>query len=80
MLGEVEAPHRLETVIALLQRSDVSYVSVKISAICSQLNVADFDHEVEKIAERLRHLYDEALVHKPPKFVNLDMEETAISR
>ncbi len=75
VLGEDEARHRLETVIALLQRRDVSYISVKISAICSQLNVADFDHEVEKVAEGLRHLYDEALAHEPPKFVNLDMEE-----
>jgi RHH-type transcriptional regulator, proline utilization regulon repressor / proline dehydrogenase / delta 1-pyrroline-5-carboxylate dehydrogenase len=75
VLGDDEARLRLEAVIALLERSDVDYVSVKISAICSQLDVADFDHGVEKVAGRLRRLYDEALRYEPPKFVNLDMEE-----
>jgi RHH-type proline utilization regulon transcriptional repressor/proline dehydrogenase/delta 1-pyrroline-5-carboxylate dehydrogenase len=75
VLGDDEARHRLETVVALLQRRDVDYVSVKISAICSQLDVADFDHGVAKVADRLRLLYDQALRYEPPKFVNLDMEE-----
>jgi hypothetical protein len=48
---------------------------VKVSSVCSQLTVAAFEHEVKRVAERLRRLYDEALRHHPPKFVNLDMEE-----
>ena len=50
-------------------------MSVKISSICSQLDVLRFDHEVERIAARLRRLYDAANAYRPAKFVNLDMEE-----
>ncbi len=75
VLGEQEAEHRLEAVLALLRRPDVDYVSVKVSSVCSQLDIAAFDHEVDRVAARLRRLYDEAVRHQPPKFVNLDMEE-----
>jgi RHH-type proline utilization regulon transcriptional repressor/proline dehydrogenase/delta 1-pyrroline-5-carboxylate dehydrogenase len=37
--------------------------------------VLAFDHEVERIAARLRRLYDAANAYRPAKFVNLDMEE-----
>ena len=36
---------------------DVDYVSVKISALCANLDVLAFDHAVERIAERLRTVY-----------------------
>jgi RHH-type proline utilization regulon transcriptional repressor/proline dehydrogenase/delta 1-pyrroline-5-carboxylate dehydrogenase len=75
VLGEDEAERRLEAVLALLRRPDIDYVSVKVSSVCSQLNIVAFDHEVERVAGRLRRLYDEALLHQPHKFVNLDMEE-----
>lgn len=75
VLGEAEALRRRDAVLARLARDDVDYVSVKISAVCSQLNVLAFDYEVERIAERLRPLYEEARRHSPAKFVNLDMEE-----
>lgn len=75
VLGEQEAERRLEAVLALLRRPDVDYVSVKVSSVCSQLDIAAFDHEVDRVAGRLRRLYDEALRHQPHKFVNLDMEE-----
>ncbi|MDQ2896710.1 MAG: proline dehydrogenase family protein, partial [Actinomycetota bacterium] len=75
VLGEQEAERRLEAVLALLRRPDVDYVSVKVSSVCSQLDIAAFDHEVDRVAGRLRRLYDEALRHQPNKFVNLDMEE-----
>jgi len=75
ILGEEEAERRLEAVLALLRRPDVEYVSVKVTSVCSQLNIAAFDHEAERVADRLRRLFDEALRHQPPKFVNLDMEE-----
>jgi len=75
VLGEQEAERRLEAVLALLRRPDVDYVSVKVSSVCSQLDIAAFDYEVDRVAGRLRRLYDEALRHQPHKFVNLDMEE-----
>lgn len=74
VLGDAEATRRLEATIALLQRDDVDYVSVKISSIVSELNLWAFDHTVDSIADRLRRLYRAA---GPGKFVNLDMEEYA---
>ncbi|HEX3804710.1 MAG TPA: bifunctional proline dehydrogenase/L-glutamate gamma-semialdehyde dehydrogenase [Solirubrobacteraceae bacterium] len=74
ILGDEEAEHRLQAVLALLRRPDVDYVSVKVSAVCSQLNIAAFEHEVDRVAGQIRRLYDEALAHSPAKFVNLDME------
>ena len=59
----------------MLALPSVDYVSVKISSICSQLDVLAFEHEVERIAERLRRLYHAAAAYHPAKFVNLDMEE-----
>ena len=73
VLGEDEAERRLEAVLEMLRRPAVDYVSVKISSICSQLDVLAFDDEVERVAERLRRLYRQA--RSARKFVNLDMEE-----
>jgi RHH-type proline utilization regulon transcriptional repressor/proline dehydrogenase/delta 1-pyrroline-5-carboxylate dehydrogenase len=73
ILGEGEARHRLEAVLALLARDDVDYVSVKISAIASQINLLAWDKTLALLRERLRQLYRAAL--PKAKFVNLDMEE-----
>jgi RHH-type proline utilization regulon transcriptional repressor/proline dehydrogenase/delta 1-pyrroline-5-carboxylate dehydrogenase len=73
VLGEEEAGKRLEALLALLNRPDVDYVSVKISAIFSQINLVAAETTLEAIKERLRLLYRAALPEK--KFVNLDMEE-----
>ena len=75
ILGEDEAEQRLQRVLDVLGQPDVDYVSVKISSICSQLDVLRFEREVERIASRLRRLYDAANGYRPAKFVNLDMEE-----
>ena len=75
VLGDDEAQARLEAVIALLRRHDIEYVSVKISSICAQINQVAFDEEANRIAEKLRTLYDAALEFDTAKFVNLDMEE-----
>ena len=75
ILGEDEARRRVADVIALLERPHIDYVSVKISAICSQLDVLAFDASVDRIVTRLRELYRAAMQSDPPKFVNLDMEE-----
>jgi RHH-type transcriptional regulator, proline utilization regulon repressor / proline dehydrogenase / delta 1-pyrroline-5-carboxylate dehydrogenase len=75
VLGEDEATRRLESTIALLQRDDVDYVSVKISSIVPDLNLWAFEHTAAMIEERLRRLYRVATTSTTPKFVNLDMEE-----
>jgi RHH-type transcriptional regulator, proline utilization regulon repressor / proline dehydrogenase / delta 1-pyrroline-5-carboxylate dehydrogenase len=75
ILGEQDAERRLARVLALLGQPSVDYVSVKVSSICPQIDVIRFNHEVERISARLRRLYDQANGFRPPKFVNLDMEE-----
>jgi RHH-type proline utilization regulon transcriptional repressor/proline dehydrogenase/delta 1-pyrroline-5-carboxylate dehydrogenase len=75
VLGNDEAQSRLDALMEILRRPDVDYVSVKVSSICAQINRLDIDEEVERIAVRLRLLYDAAMLSTPPKFVNLDMEE-----
>jgi RHH-type proline utilization regulon transcriptional repressor/proline dehydrogenase/delta 1-pyrroline-5-carboxylate dehydrogenase len=75
VLGEDEAEHRLQRLIQVLAQPAVDYLSVKVSSICSQLDVLAFDEEVDRIASRLGRLYDAAGGHRPAKFINLDMEE-----
>src|SRR5215218_7065133 len=75
ILGDDEADARLDALCARIRRPDVDYVSVKISALCAGLDLLAFDHEVARIAERLRVVYDTAAAQDPPVFVNLDMEE-----
>lgn len=73
VLGEGEASHRMESVLALLARPDVDYVSVKLSAVFSQIHPVAFRESVEAAKARLRVLYRAAL--PGGKLVNLDMEE-----
>jgi RHH-type proline utilization regulon transcriptional repressor/proline dehydrogenase/delta 1-pyrroline-5-carboxylate dehydrogenase len=83
ILGEAEAARRLEAYLALLAREDVEYISVKVSSVSSQIELAAFRQTVEIVKDRLRTLYRQALRHRyrhpdgrvTPKFVNLDMEE-----
>jgi len=75
VLGEEEAGRRLEAVLRQVRRADVTYVSVKVSALCSQLGGLAFDAEVARVAARLRPLYEAARSQSPPVLVNLDMEE-----
>jgi RHH-type proline utilization regulon transcriptional repressor/proline dehydrogenase/delta 1-pyrroline-5-carboxylate dehydrogenase len=75
ILGDDEASRRLGMVADRLRRPDVDYVSVKISAICAGIDVLAFDDTVARVTERLRPLYELARSFRPPKFVNLDMEE-----
>ena len=44
ILSDAEAASRLDRVLALIARPDVDYVSVKISALCAQLDVVAFEH------------------------------------
>jgi RHH-type proline utilization regulon transcriptional repressor/proline dehydrogenase/delta 1-pyrroline-5-carboxylate dehydrogenase len=75
ILSDAEAEQRIARVIATLQRPDVDYISVKISAICALLDVYAFEHSVERISTALRRIYDAAIASTPQTFVNLDMEE-----
>ncbi|MCB1148717.1 MAG: bifunctional proline dehydrogenase/L-glutamate gamma-semialdehyde dehydrogenase [Chlamydiia bacterium] len=75
ILGEEEAEIRLKKYLDLLANPKVNYVSVKISSICSQINMLAPAETVEVLAERLRVLYRAAAASEKPKFVNLDMEE-----
>jgi RHH-type proline utilization regulon transcriptional repressor/proline dehydrogenase/delta 1-pyrroline-5-carboxylate dehydrogenase len=73
VLGEQEANRRLEAVLQLIAQPHVNYVSVKISAIFSQINLLAWGNTLEQIKQRLRLLY-RAAAHSDC-FVNLDMEE-----
>ncbi|MEM7340105.1 MAG: proline dehydrogenase family protein [Actinomycetota bacterium] len=75
VLGEREAQRRFERSLALLDQPDVDYVSVKLSAVVSQLNLWDHEGSIERMLDRLRPLMTAAANTSPPTFVNLDMEE-----
>ena len=82
ILGEGEAQRRMQAYLDLLARDDVEYISVKVSSVFSQLNLIAFEATKERVKERLRALYRQAMAHHyahpdgrvTPKFVNLDME------
>ncbi|MEN0128216.1 MAG: bifunctional proline dehydrogenase/L-glutamate gamma-semialdehyde dehydrogenase [Brevundimonas sp.] len=73
VLGEREATARLARLTTLVERSDVDYVSVKVSAIASQISTWDTEGAAARVAERLVPLYRTAAEHGT--FLNLDMEE-----
>ena len=75
ILGDDEAAARFRDIGLRLARPDVDCVSVKISALCANLDVLAFGHSVERIVARLRPLLRLAASSTPPKLVNLDMEE-----
>ncbi len=83
ILGEDEAENRMKAVLARIASPDCDYLSVKISAIFSQIHLVAHAETAEKLKERLRRLYRAAMAHPVPdgsggtraKFINLDMEE-----
>lgn len=75
VLGDAEADRRLAGITELVKRPDVDYVSVKVSAIASQLSMWAFDEAVERVVDRLVPLYETAALGVTPTFLNLDMEE-----
>lgn len=83
ILGEEEALKRLQIYTEDLEKPDIEYISVKISTICSQLNLLAWEDTLALLSERLKLLYRTASTNfyirtdgtKVPKFVNLDMEE-----
>ena len=75
VLGDAEARRRHQEVLRTLAQPDVDYVSVKVSAVVSQLNPWDFDGSLQRVGEALRPLLRAAAATAPPTFINLDMEE-----
>ena len=79
VLGEREAARRLQESIDRLQQPEIEYVSVKLSAIASQVSLTGYDQTLGMLRERLRIIYRTAIEYKTEngssKFVNLDMEE-----
>ena len=75
VLGEEEANHRFNETFALLKRKDVDYVSIKLSAVASQLSMWGFEATVTRMVEKLTPLYEYAASSNQKKFINLDMEE-----
>ncbi|HEV6955286.1 MAG TPA: proline dehydrogenase family protein [Promicromonospora sp.] len=73
VLGKDEAAARLARTIALVERPDVDYVSVKVSSVAAQLVTWDLDGSRERVVEQLLPLYRAARDHGV--FLNLDMEE-----
>ena len=81
VLGNHEADRRLHDNIQRLLEPGIDYISVKLSAVFSQINLVGYDQTMEAIKPRLRELYRAAIKGAAtsstgkPKFVNLDMEE-----
>lgn len=75
ILGEDEAEKRMNAVFARIASPDCNYLSVKISAIFSQIHLIAHAETLVKLKEKLRRLYRAAMAHPVPKFINLDMEE-----
>jgi len=75
VLGEREAARRLAGTRRLLERDDVDYVSIKVSATVPPPSPWAFDEAVATITGRLLPLFTFAAEAAAPKFINLDMEE-----
>lgn len=76
VLSEPEATARVNHYCALLARSDVDTISVKLSSICSQLHPLGVEQTLERAVPRLQAIYRAALVPgaSRSKLVVLDME------
>ncbi|MFN9248243.1 MAG: bifunctional proline dehydrogenase/L-glutamate gamma-semialdehyde dehydrogenase [Planctomycetota bacterium] len=77
VLGDHEADRRWKFYLDKLSDSEVTYVSVKLSSIVSQISMTGYRQTLETIKQRLREVYRAAQKNRSgqAKFVNLDMEE-----
>lgn len=79
VLGEEEAQYRIDKYKEAICSSYITYISIKITTIFSQINIIDFDFSKDEIIQRLKALYtlaqEESRKQKQAKFINLDMEE-----
>ncbi|SPT53406.1 Bifunctional protein putA [Actinomyces bovis] len=74
VLGDAEAGKRLAATRELLERPDVDYVSLKVSAVTGPHNPWGYEQVVEHAVSQLLPLYQYA-ARSGDKFINLDMEE-----
>nr|NLD40071.1 1-pyrroline-5-carboxylate dehydrogenase [Actinomycetales bacterium] len=72
VLGDTEAARRLAANEALLDRTDVDYLSLKVSAVIGPHNPWDFEGAVSRAVEVLTPFFRKA--KDTGTFVNLDME------
>jgi RHH-type proline utilization regulon transcriptional repressor/proline dehydrogenase/delta 1-pyrroline-5-carboxylate dehydrogenase len=73
VLGDREAEQRFQSILEMMRRPEVNYISVKLSSIVAQLIIIDVEGSIDRVSEKMRVLYREADAHGV--FVNLDMEE-----
>ena len=78
VLGDEEADRRLQAYLDRLSGNEITYCSVKLSSVVSQISLTGYAVTLKIMKERLRTLYRAAIknsVNGLPKFINLDMEE-----
>lgn len=79
VLGEGEASIRIRHYEEAIKSDFITYISIKITTIFSQINILDFSYSKDEVVKRLRHLYELAISEQKrqniSKFINLDMEE-----
>ncbi|MCR8708075.1 bifunctional proline dehydrogenase/L-glutamate gamma-semialdehyde dehydrogenase [Campylobacter sp. RM5063] len=79
VLGEAESAYRVKKYEEALKTSYITYISIKITTIFSQINIIDFEYSKDEVVKRLDKLYALALEEEKKqgvsKFINLDMEE-----
>ena len=75
ILSDDEAEARMRKVLDRIRRPDVTYVSVKISAVCANLDILAEEDSLTRIDAQLTRLYRAAMESDAQTFVNLDMEE-----
>lgn len=73
VLGDREAELRFQSILEMMRRPEVNYISVKLSSIVAQLVIIDVHGSIMRVSEKMRVLYHQAQKHGV--FVNLDMEE-----
>lgn len=79
VLGEIESSARIKKYEDALKTPYITYISIKITTIFSQINIIDFEYSKAEVVKRLDCLYalamDEEKKQGIQKFINLDMEE-----
>jgi RHH-type proline utilization regulon transcriptional repressor/proline dehydrogenase/delta 1-pyrroline-5-carboxylate dehydrogenase len=75
IVSEAEAARRLDIVLEDIARPHVACVSVKVSAIFSQIDLLAWDATLDVLSDRLARLLRAARAQPTPPLVYLDMEE-----
>ncbi len=73
VLGDHEAEQRFQSILEMMRRPEVNYISVKLSSIVAQLIIIDVNGSIKRVSEKMRILYRQA--QQNGVFINLDMEE-----